>query len=746
MNHFQNHRGNKKHVFAITVVNKAILEPTADFILSTISTKLLIYDTTANISTTNLSVLSIHCLSIAVLTHLLTAVSSNLSTLTNSNTATKLISKWNPKAKTDTAKLEIVNDSLLTNPQFYHAFIWIMTIEFRHQNYLSLLVTSEDVLSNNVETYQTQPLTSNISPAASTKNESQAAIFPFDFDKITPVLLFSGAVFNTKPITAMYTNTKVDVDCTASTRIIMTDRTTKTPIGKINNFTFELICGNCGKKLSSISACCGDDEEYQMTTKFYCRPCIIKRFGRLKQVEKWDNKSCLACGETLLDERIQAVKCLDRYSEPVINLLDPEQFHKHYQELALTREKQEQQLEKINTQLCNHCLILCDFQYCNECNFIYNLLSYIIYTISEENEPISYYASELRSTFNSDSNSNNDNNENNSFSSIQNDNKNYDNLDSDSNPKIYIVLPDLSKEQELKWFSDNNENIMLERVHNTNAEFNLRYSGKNVIKLEPYSCTCIDLKVALEIPATTMVQLAFRSSLAKKRINIRGGIIDTEYVENIIAILQNNSEKAYVIEPNKKIAQAIFLSLVKIAQLVSVENREKLGITAREIQRFGSTGRIDVPVNMTKKEVINKEEIISIRQPISILLYDQYIVTIERKVKNQVQMFKAEAQLCELGEIRLINLHIPAKNHGYIKIPIYNNTGNIMEILKETTIRYLTTKIEEQLPNPIPNFSQLCRYMRRMLSASTRTIRTDELEKLRPTTMYATQNATQQFQ
>ncbi|KAG9295355.1 hypothetical protein G9A89_013384 [Geosiphon pyriformis] len=40
---------------------------------------------------------------------------------------------------------------------------------------------------------------------------------------------------------------------------------------------------------------------------------------------------------------------LDWDPEPVINLLDPEQFHKHYQELALTREKQEQCLEKINT-------------------------------------------------------------------------------------------------------------------------------------------------------------------------------------------------------------------------------------------------------------------------------------------------------------------------------------------------------------------------------------------------------------
>ncbi|KAG9290969.1 hypothetical protein G9A89_011119 [Geosiphon pyriformis] len=106
---------------------------------------------------------------------------------------------------------------------------------------------------------------------------------------------------------------------------------------------------------------------------------------------------------------------------------------------------------------------------------------------------------------------------------------------------------------------------MPEHAHDTNAEFDLKYSGKNAIKLEPHLHTCIDLKIALEILTTTIVQLASKNSLAKRGINIRGGIIDAGYVENIIAMLQNNSEKAYVIEPNKKIVQAIFLPLVKIA-------------------------------------------------------------------------------------------------------------------------------------------------------------------------------------
>ncbi|KAG9296676.1 hypothetical protein G9A89_009935 [Geosiphon pyriformis] len=62
--------------------------------------------------------------------------------------------------------------------------------------------------------------------------------------------------------------------------------------------------------------------------------------------------------EETLPEEIKTIKNnlpkpieLDWNSEPVINLLDPEQFYEHYQELALTREEQKQCLKKINTRL-----------------------------------------------------------------------------------------------------------------------------------------------------------------------------------------------------------------------------------------------------------------------------------------------------------------------------------------------------------------------------------------------------------
>ncbi|KAG9304900.1 hypothetical protein G9A89_010762 [Geosiphon pyriformis] len=74
----------------------------------------------------------------------------------------------------------------------------------------NLLVTPEDVSFNNVETNQAQPLTSNIFPATITNDELLTAIFPFKLEKLTSMLLFSEATLKKKPITAMYTNTKVD--------------------------------------------------------------------------------------------------------------------------------------------------------------------------------------------------------------------------------------------------------------------------------------------------------------------------------------------------------------------------------------------------------------------------------------------------------------------------------------------------------------------------------------------------------
>ncbi|KAG9290288.1 hypothetical protein G9A89_022264 [Geosiphon pyriformis] len=209
-------------------------------------------------------------------------------------------------------------------------------------------------------------------------------------------------------------------------------------------------------------------KEYGMTSQDMEERTPIKAAWRraVQQLDSCphdDNKiwqMALAKIEEATPEEIKMIKNnppesleLDWDVEPIINLLDLEQFHKHYQELAPTREEQEQQLKQLNIQLCQHCLIPCNFQYCDDCDLIYNPPPCMIYTIPEEEKPISSCASESELLINCNSNPNNDD-DNNGSSSVQNGNDNDNNFNSDTNSNLnyeqYIALPDLSKEQELK--------------------------------------------------------------------------------------------------------------------------------------------------------------------------------------------------------------------------------------------------------------------------------------------------------
>ncbi|KAG9300728.1 hypothetical protein G9A89_023526 [Geosiphon pyriformis] len=77
------------------------------------------------------------------------------------------------------------------------------------QHYLSLLVTPENATSNNTESNQHVPI-NTIPPATISNDKSLAAIFPFKLEENTPIPLFSRAALEEKPITAMYTDARID--------------------------------------------------------------------------------------------------------------------------------------------------------------------------------------------------------------------------------------------------------------------------------------------------------------------------------------------------------------------------------------------------------------------------------------------------------------------------------------------------------------------------------------------------------
>ncbi|KAG9298162.1 hypothetical protein G9A89_000039 [Geosiphon pyriformis] len=62
---------------------------------------------------------------------------------------------------------------------------------------------------------------------------------------------------------------------------------------------------------------------------------------------------------------------------------DPDAFQNQYQELALIQEEQKQWLADLNTKLCDYCLISYHFQYCDECDLMFNSSPRILHPITK---------------------------------------------------------------------------------------------------------------------------------------------------------------------------------------------------------------------------------------------------------------------------------------------------------------------------------------------------------------------------
>ncbi|KAG9306997.1 hypothetical protein G9A89_003048 [Geosiphon pyriformis] len=143
-------------------------------------------------------------------------------------------------------------------------------------------------------------------------------------------------------------------------------------------------------------------------------------------------------------------------------------------------------------------------------------------------------------------------------------------------PTTPIYLLEKQPPLQLKYFNNHGQEIRPEKAHEIDAEYDLRYPGKDTLVFQPKSLTKINLKIALEILPGAMVQIAFRSSLASKGINVRRGVIDAGYTKDITIMLQNETDKPFKIEHAEKIAQAIYLPLINISGLQLVNNKEQL--------------------------------------------------------------------------------------------------------------------------------------------------------------------------
>ena len=160
---------------------------------------------------------------------------------------------------------------------------------------------------------------------------------------------------------------------------------------------------------------------------------------------------------------------------------------------------------------------------------------------------------------------------------------------------------------QIKVFTNNGKGKLPERAHETGTGFDMRYPGKEILNILPYEATFINTHVAMEIPTGSFCQLKSRSSLAKKGVEVKAGTIDAGYNGDIGVILFNNSNTTQQIQPNERIAQAIFLPLVNISNLKEVNTREELDQTARGQHGFGSTGT-DKIINNDEINIIEEYE------------------------------------------------------------------------------------------------------------------------------------------
>ncbi|KAG9294781.1 hypothetical protein G9A89_000360, partial [Geosiphon pyriformis] len=353
-----------------------------------------------------------------------------------------------------------------------------------------------------------------------------------------------------------------------------------------------LKCKNCYKKLSSMGACISPEEEYENHTCYYCKACH-------RESGKWDNTPCLTCEDMLpekynwidvamrggvcdqtcqyalsISEKVKrgtlfnaaynsALNKLYHYphdakmifdlamalingatKEDVRQMKEAEYIEytmelagfnyedkvKVYHQIAShtypTQEAQIQRLEQINIRLCEEYIMPCDKQWCSECY----ALSIPLPSENDENE-IEFgepkETEEIKTTL------------------------------------IYLI--ENQPALQLRYFNNNGQGMKPKKAHEIDAEYDLRYPDKDTFVLKPKSFTKINLKIALKILPGAMVQIASWSSLASKEINVRGGIIDAGYTEDITVMLQNKTDKPFKIEHAEKIAQAIYLPLINIS-------------------------------------------------------------------------------------------------------------------------------------------------------------------------------------
>jgi len=94
---------------------------------------------------------------------------------------------------------------------------------------------------------------------------------------------------------------------------------------------------------------------------------------------------------------------------------------------------------------------------------------------------------------------------------------------------------------------------------------------------------------------TLKAEIRSRSGLSKKGIEVYHGLVDSDYLGEIMILIKNNTRTPFEIHKGDRIAQLVF-GMALVPDLDVVESLAALTATERGDGGFGSTGAASVPV------------------------------------------------------------------------------------------------------------------------------------------------------
>jgi dUTP pyrophosphatase len=135
-----------------------------------------------------------------------------------------------------------------------------------------------------------------------------------------------------------------------------------------------------------------------------------------------------------------------------------------------------------------------------------------------------------------------------------------------------------------------NEKAIVPKYHSEGASaFDLHACLDRWIAIIPGTTVAIPTGLALYVKDPNYGLFVWeRSGLGKKGIQVRGGVVDSDYQGEIFVMLTNGSHLPFNVEPGDRIAQAVLAPVFK-AEFEVVDEFDSA--TERGENRFGSTGR-----------------------------------------------------------------------------------------------------------------------------------------------------------